>query len=168
MKQYIPFIGCLTGLFLLAVSPLQAQSDARSRSRLEIGRSTANAKTALTGTLPARSLSVLNPSASSLDRNVNKNSTVNTYYRSLLMSPTKSAIRTETTETATSQVTDNRPATDESTRTEKAEAARLLASKSENRMFVNDRITVSNIYPNPAVGDFADIDYQFLAPIGEA
>lgn len=167
MKQYIPFIGCLTGLFLLAVSPLQAQSDARTRSRLEIGRSTANAKPALTGTLPSRSLSLLNPSASSLDRNVNKNSTVNTYYRSLLMAPTKSATRIETAEPAANQVTDNRPATDESARAEKADA-RLIANKTENRMFVNDRITVSNIYPNPAVGDFADVDYQFLAPIGEA
>lgn len=167
MKQYIPFIGCLTGLFLLAVSPLQAQTDARGRSRLEMGRAATNAKNTLAGTLPSRSLSVLNPSAGGLDRNINKNSVVNTYYRSLLMSPAKATTRTAVAETTTSQVTDSRPAAEEIVRTEKAES-KLLVGKAENRMFANDRIVVSNIYPNPAVNDFADIDYQFLAPIGEA
>lgn len=37
----------------------------------------------------------------------------------------------------------------------------------EDRLFANDRIVVSNVYPNPA-SEYAEIDYQITAPVGEA
>jgi Secretion system C-terminal sorting domain len=38
---------------------------------------------------------------------------------------------------------------------------------SEDRLFSNDKLTVSNIYPNPA-DDHADIDYVLSSQVGEA
>lgn len=167
MKQYIPIIGCLTGLLLLATSPLQAQSDARTRSRLEIGRSTSSAKIGLTGGLPSRSLSLLNPSANGLDRSVNKNSEVNTYYRSLLMSPSNSTARTQVVEAAPTQTSETRPSSSTEVPLQTVRIDKQVV-RPENKMFANDQIVVSNIYPNPAVSGFADIDYQLLTPVGEA
>lgn len=167
MKQYIPIIGCFTGLLLLATSPLQAQSDARTRSRLEMGRSTSSAKTVLTRGLPSPGLSLLNPMVNGLDRSVNKNSAVNAlFYRSLL-SPSQSTTRTQVVEAASTQSSETRPSssTEETLQTARVEKQVV---RTENKMFANDQIVVSNIYPNPAVSGFADIDYQLLTPVGEA
>ena len=39
--------------------------------------------------------------------------------------------------------------------------------KTENRLYTNDRIWVSNVYPNPA-DDVTEVDYQINGAVGEA
>ena len=161
MKQYI-LIGLLTGL-LLAASPLQAQTAARdsdvqkSGSRLELGRSNTNRSTAKP--LSSSNFSIAPPPAlSSFDRlgTPRKSASINAYYRSLLMAPTaaKPATRSAVAEATPSVVSESR-------------AVAEPESKVEERMFANDRISVSNIYPNPA-SEFAEIDYQIHGPVGDA
>jgi len=106
------------------------------------------------------------PVSAGLDRMVslNKTSAINAYYRSLLIAPsaattvTKPVIRPAQPETTAAVSTENRPSPEESVRVERSQ---------EDRLFSNDRITVSNVYPNPA-SDYAEIDYQITAPVSEA
>lgn len=173
MKQYILILACLTGL--LASVPLQAQ-DARTRSRLETGRvnpdrvtpnPTATNRSTGSSFTPTRKLPFLTqPVSSGLDRMVslNKTSAINAYYRSLLIAPVTAAVvskpvsRPAQAETTAAAPTETRPSTEENMRVERMQ---------EDRLFANDRIVVSNVYPNPA-SDYAEIDYQISAPIGEA
>jgi hypothetical protein len=170
MKQYILILACLTGLSLSVPVPLQAQ-DARNRSRLEMGRSTPNltATNRSTGSSfsATRKLPFLTlPASAGLDRMVslNKTSAINAYYRSLLIAPTTAAVvakpapRVAQPETTAAATSENRPAPEEPMRVERSQ---------EDRLFANDRIVVSNVYPNPA-SDYAEIDYQISAPVGEA
>lgn len=172
MRRYILFWACLTGLSLSASIPLQAQSDARTRSRLETGRSTTTITGTNRSTAPSfnttRKLPFLSsPASSGLDRTVslNKTSAINSYYRSLLLSPgavttvTKPAPRAVQPETtAATAPAETRPTPEESLRTERSQ---------EDRLFANDKISVSNVYPNPA-SDYAEIDYQISGPVGDA
>jgi hypothetical protein len=105
------------------------------------------------------------PTSSGLDRMVslNKTSAINSYYRSLLLAPTapvaKPTARVAQPETtAAATPAEVRPAVEEATRVERLQ---------EDRLFVNDRIVVSNVYPNPA-SEYAEIDYQIHSPVGEA
>lgn len=175
MKQYILILACLTGLSLSASVPLQAQ-DARNRSRLETGRVAPDRSTQNLGTsnrstgssfTTTRKLPFLTlPTSAGLDRMVslNKTSAINAYYRSLLIAPTtvativKPAPRPVQPETTAATITENRAAPEESMRVDRSQ---------EDRLFANDRIVVSNVYPNPA-SDYAEIDYQITAPVGEA
>ena len=98
------------------------------------------------------------PKATALDRAVvfHKNVAINDYYRSLLIAPAvkpnpvhQQAIQPESTANAVAQ-TEGRPAV--------AEALH----GSEDRLFANEHIVVSNVYPNPA-SESAEIDYQLTA-----
>ena len=95
---------------------------------------------------------------------LNKTSAINAYYRSLLIAPVTAAVvskpvsRPAQAETTAAAPTETRPSTEENMRVERSQ---------EDRLFANDRITVSNVYPNPA-SDYAEIDYQITAPVGEA
>lgn len=164
MKQTLRIYSCLIGL-LLATASLRAQSDGPTRSRLELGRkTTAPLVSTSTRVIHSRNFPFLkHPAATSLDREVSlsKNSAINAYYRSLLIAPTPqkptSAPRTaqaESTATASMQNTEIRPVISETIKT-------------DDMMFVNEHISVSNIYPNPA-NDLAEIDYQISSGVGEA
>lgn len=170
MKQYILILACLTGLSLSASVPLQAQ-DARTRSRLETGRaasslSATNRNTGSSFTTTRKLPFLTLPVSAGLDRMVslNKTSAINAYYRSLLIAPgtattvTKPATRPAQPETTAAVAAETRPSPEESLRVERSQ---------EDRLFANDRIVVSNVYPNPA-SDYAEIDYQITAPTGEA
>ncbi len=158
MKQTI-LISLLMGL-LTATIPLQAQvtqrdSDARKGSRLELGRSSSVRKTTTQG-LPSQRFSIAsNPTLSGLDRSMtlNKNSAINEHYRSLMMtrSGTKAATAAE-----------SMPVIESGARS----AAPAQEGKGENRLYNNEKLWVSNAYPNPA-DDVAEVDYQFSAA-GEA
>ncbi|KAB7727944.1 T9SS type A sorting domain-containing protein [Rudanella paleaurantiibacter] len=168
MKQHILFWACLTGLVLSAGAPLRAQSDARTRSRLETGRTGTSPKLTprTEGSAFARKFPFLaQPNPTGLDRVVpsSKTSVINSYYRSLLIAPastsvTKPATRPAQAESTAAASTEAKAPTEESLRVERT---------SDERLFANDRISVSNVYPNPA-SDYADIDYQITAPVGEA
>ncbi|GAA4455448.1 hypothetical protein GCM10023189_23260 [Nibrella saemangeumensis] len=165
MKQTLRIYGCLLGLLLATVS-LRAQTDGPNRSRLELGRKTTAPSTPTSSrVIHSRNFPFLkHPAAASLDREValSKNSAINAYYRSLLIAPTpqKSAAnartaQAESTATAAAPTSEIRPVISEQ------------AAKTDELMFANDHITVSNIYPNPA-NDIAEIDYQISSGVNEA
>ncbi|GAA4404472.1 hypothetical protein GCM10023187_21850 [Nibrella viscosa] len=165
MKQTLRIYGCLIGLLLATVS-LRAQTDGPNRSRLELGRKTTTPSVPTSSrVIHSRNFPFLkHPAAASLDRDVavSKNSAINAYYRSLLITPppqkptgTARSVQAESTATTSAPASEIRPVISEQ------------SIKSEDMMFVNDQISVSNIYPNPA-NDIAEIDYQLSAGIGEA
>lgn len=162
MKQTI-LIGLLTGL-LMATIPLRAQvaprdSDARKGSRLELGRTASTRKTTAPVLNSRRFTMAPEPVLSGLDRSVttHKNRAINDHYRSLLLaqSPTKAGARSATTETAVAPVAaDIRPTPEQE-------------GKTESRLYANERLWVSNVYPNPA-DDVTEVDYQISGSVGEA
>ena len=164
MKQII-LIGLLTGL-LTATIPLRAQvalrdSDARKGSRLELGR-TASPRKATPPVLKTQRFSMVpEPVLSGLDRAgaaaIRKNKAINDHYRSLLLAQpsVKAGARAATAETNSAPPTaDTRQAPEQE-------------GKTENRLYTNERIWVSNVYPNPA-DDVAEVDYQINGSVGEA
>lgn len=165
MKQIILILVCLTSLLLFATLPLRAQvaprdSDARSRSRLELGRNATTRKSSMQMP-PSRTSLFLAKPTTGLDRNVtfSRQSPINAYYRSLLLNPgsVKAPARQTVAETAVAAPAPvSRPAAEE-----------LKTERVDDRMYADDRIIVSNIYPNPA-SEAAEVDYQLLANVGEA
>ncbi len=161
MKQII-LIGLFTGLLTVTI-PIRAQvaprdSDARKGSRLELGRTSSTQKVT-SPVLPSRRFSMVpNPGTTSPDRpvTIRKNTPINEHYRSLLMarSATKPSPRSTSGESAPAVVSDFRQAPG-------------LESRIEDRLYANDRIWVSNVYPNPA-DEVAELDYQFNGAGGEA
>jgi hypothetical protein len=161
MKQNI-LIGLLAGLLTVTI-PLRAQiaprdSDARKGSRLELGR-TASTPKVTSPVLPTRRFSLVpNPASTSADRPValRKNTPINEHYRALLMtrSTTKSTARTSSGDNAPAAAADVRQAPG-------------LEGKVEDRLYANERLWVSNVYPNPA-DEVAELDYQFNGAGGEA
>ncbi len=155
MKQYI-LTGVLVGLLSAAI-PLWAQVaqrdlDARKGSRLELGRNAPNRKVSPT-TLPGARFSLVpKPSAAGLDRGVNlsKNAPINEHYRTVLVARpvSRSAARAGATPDITPVASAERG------------PAPTLEGKAEDRLFANEKIWVSNVYPNPA-DDVAEVDYQF-------
>lgn len=159
MKQTL-LIGVLMGL-LAATLPLKAQiaqrdSDARKGgSRLEMGRTSSSSIRKSTTGLPSQRFSIApNPTLSGLDRSLtlHKNSAINEHYRSLMM--TRSGARTAAAENMQAVESAPRPATP------------AQEGKTENRLYTNEKLWVSNAYPNPA-DDVAELDYQFVSA-GEA
>ena len=157
MKQTL-LIGVLTVLLTAAI-PLQAQvaqrdSDARKGSRLELGRTSSARKTTATG-LPAQRFSIApNPSLSGLDRS--KNTAINEHYRALLMA------RPGAKSVAHTTAIDNVPAVETASRP----TVPAQEGRGESRLYNNEKLWVSNAYPNPA-DDVAEVDYQFTGA-GEA
>ena len=162
MKKII-LIGVVSGL-LMATIPLQAQvaqrdSDSRKGSRLELGRTASTPKTSAAHLPVSRFSIVANPALSSgLDRsiNVNKNAAINEHYRSLLIprSSAKAAARTGAGDNTPVAAADSRPAP-------------ASEGKGDSRLFSNDKLWVSNAYPNPA-DDVAELDYQITGSVSEA
>lgn len=162
MKQIL-HIGLLLGLLTAAI-PLWGQvvprdSDARKGSRLELGRTASTRKPTAPIVTTNRFRMAPQPVLSGLDRSVavRKNKAINEHYRSLLITQpvAKAGARTAATETnGTSPTADLRQAPEQE-------------GKSESRLFANERIWVSNVYPNPA-DDVAEVDYQISGPVNEA
>ncbi|QHV94664.1 T9SS type A sorting domain-containing protein [Spirosoma endbachense] len=161
MKQII-LIGFLTA-FLTATTPLRAQtaprdSDSRKGSRLELGRTVGSRKPTTPALTVKRFSLAPSTTAVNLDRAaaIRKNAPINEYYRSLLVarSATKLTTRSASPESA--------PAT-----TAEARIGAEQELRADDRMYSNDRITVSNIYPNPA-SESAQIDYQITGQVNEA
>ncbi len=154
MKQTLRVYGCLLGLFL--VTSLRAQTGPGTRSRLELGRSK---PTPLSSDKFKNFPFLRYPQVTSLDRAVtlHKSLPINDYYRSLLIAPApakvtltrQQAAQPESTANAVVQA-ESRPVVTESLRS------------SEDRLFANEHVVVSNVYPNPAA-ESAEIDYQLTA-----
>ena len=133
-----------------------AQTDNRHKSRLDIKPK--NKALSSSVLFKKTSFSFFQPSFLSLDRNVNyqRSTVINQYFtNSFFLQPVKNqAIKPESL--AIQSV---------STIVEKENKLEEFIS-SEDRLFSNDKLTVSNIYPNPA-DDHADIDYVISSQIGE-
>lgn len=141
---------CLSDLKALA------QTDNRHKSRLDIKPKT---KTVSSSVLFKKtSFSFFQPSFLSLDRNINyqRSTVINQYFtNSFLLQPIKNqAIKPESLAVQSVIAV-----------VEKENKLEEFIS-SEDRLFSNDKLTVSNIYPNPA-DDHADIDYVISPQIGE-
>jgi Secretion system C-terminal sorting domain len=133
-----------------------AQTDNRHKSRLEIKPKTKAVTSSVL--FKKTSFSFFQPSFLSLDRNINyQRSTVISQYftNSFLLQPVKNqAIKSEAIVVQpVVNVVEKENKLDE-------------FISSEDRLFSNDRLTVSNIYPNPA-DDFANIDYVMSSQTGE-
>jgi hypothetical protein len=148
MKQLILKYFLLTFLSVSVLTASVAQSDGKSRSRLNLGKK------------PTAGVASFK-SPSSLDRSINvkPNAAINAYYRSVLLKPvattTPTANKSRTSaETVASNANDARPNIEE-------------AIKAEDILFSNDKVRVLNAYPNPA-NEYAEIDYQITGNVSSA
>ena len=133
-----------------------AQNDNRHKSRLDIKP---KIKTISSSVLFKKtSFSFFQPSFLSLDRNTNyqRSTVINQYFtNSFFLQPIKNqSIKPESLAVQSVNAI-----------VEKENKLEEFIS-SEDRLFSNDKLTVSNIYPNPA-DDHADIDYVISSQIGE-
>jgi Secretion system C-terminal sorting domain len=133
-----------------------AQTDNRHKSRLEIKPKTKASTTSVL--FKKTSFSFFQPSFLTLDRNINyqRSTVINQYFtNSFLLQPVKNqAIKSEAIIVQpVVNVVEKEGKLDE-------------FISSEDRLFANDKLIVSNIYPNPA-DDFANIDYVMSSQTGE-
>ncbi len=150
MRIFLITIAVLSGLKMFA------QTEPRHKSRLEIKP---KSKTPLASSVLFKktSFSMFQPSFLTLDRNINyqRSAYINQYFtNSFLLQPVKNP--SPKNEAAVVQTVSN---------TENNKIEEFISS--EDRLFSSDKLTVSNIYPNPA-DDYADIDYVISSQIGEA
>ncbi len=133
-----------------------AQTETRHKSRLDI-KPKAKSVTA-TALFKKTSFSFFQPTFLSLDRNINyqRSTVINQYFtNSFLLQPIKNqVIKVEST--AVQSVIAG---------VEKENKLDEFIS-SEDRLFSSDKLTVSNIYPNPA-DDHANIDYVIASSAGD-
>jgi hypothetical protein len=151
MKQPILRYYILIGLTLLSTVGW-AQSESPPRSRLELGR-----KTPASSVAQGKNLSFLrNQTAGSLDRNVTvkKNAAINQYFRSTMLAGNARTGNTTSVETAKPTLAETRQTTTEEVK------------KPDEKLFFNEKISVSNVYPNPA-NDYAEFDYQLSPASGD-
>lgn len=150
MRIFLITIAVLSGLKMFA------QTEPRHKSRLEIKP---KSKTPLASSVLFKktSFSMFQPSFLTLDRNINyqRSAYINQYFtNSFLLQPVKNP--SPKNEVAVVQTVSN---------AENNKIEEFISS--EDRLFSSDKLTVSNIYPNPA-DDYADIDYVISSQIGEA
>ncbi len=155
MKQNVRLYGCLLGL-LLATS---VRAQVPGRSRLELGRKTTLPTPTVSANKPQRLLMPLPRPMSPMDRLLTqgKNLAMRDYYRSILI-----AAPTAKSQTARQVAAPNDASVAAGLNTERSVE---MAVRADEYMFSNDRLTVSNIYPNPA-HDLAEIDYVISGNTG--
>ncbi len=148
--MFLILTGSLSGLKTFA------QTDNRHKSRLEIKPKT---KVATTPVLFKKtSFSFFQPSFLTLDRNINyqRSAVISQYFtNSFLLQPVKN-------QPVKSEVIVVQPVVNVVEKEGKLDEF----ISSEDRLFANDKLIVSNIYPNPA-DDFANIDYAMSSQTGE-
>ncbi|MBO0930119.1 T9SS type A sorting domain-containing protein [Fibrella aquatilis] len=148
------------GLFIGLLWTTSARAQEPGRSRLELGRKNSPASVANTSSKPQRLLMPRPMPMSPMDRLLTqgRNDMLRAYYRSILLAPT--AVKATTPRLGV--------ATPESTMTSQPVMDRQAddAVRSEDQMYSSNRLTVSNIYPNPA-HDVAEIDYTMHSSVGD-
>lgn len=131
-----------------------AQTDNRHKSRLDIKPKTKTAPVLF----KKATFSFFQPTFLSLDRGINyqRSKVINQYFtNSFLLQPIKNqAVKAESLAVQSVVAV-----------AEKENKLEEFIS-SEDRLFSSDKLTVSNIYPNPA-DDFANIDYVINSQVGE-
>lgn len=143
------------GIFALAFATQMtfAQGDS-SKSRLNIGKK----KDVLTRPIGNSRLIMMRQSGLDRGLSVKQSTAISNFYKSLLASslPVANSLNTrvKAAEITTSVVGESKIGTED-------------FLKMEDRLFTNDKITVSNIYPNPA-NEYAEIDYSIQGNFIEA
>ncbi|WP_375445003.1 T9SS type A sorting domain-containing protein [uncultured Fibrella sp.] len=137
------------------------QAQVPGRSRLELGRKATPSAPAVTSSKTQRVLLPVSRPMSTMDYLLSqgKNSAMRDYYRSLLIASPVSSTKT----TATRPVS----VVEGSIGSLSAERSAEETMRIDERMYSSDRLTVSNIYPNPA-HDVAEIDYVMNSNVGNA
>ena len=130
-----------------------AQSDG-NKSRLNVGKK----KDPLTRTIGNSRIGIMRQNGLDRGLTVKQSTAISNFYKSLLTSsgvgaPVQNA-RAKAAESSAPVLNDGKSATDEILRI-------------EDRLFANDKITVSNIYPNPST-EYAEIDYSVSGNFTEA
>lgn len=143
------------GIFALAFATQMtfAQGDS-SKSRLNIGKK----KDVLTRPIGNSRLIMMRQSGLDRGLSVKQSTAISNFYKSLLASslPVANSLNTrvKAAEITTSVVGESKIGTED-------------FLKMEDRLFTNDKIAVSNIYPNPA-NEYAEIDYSIQGNFIEA
>lgn len=135
-----------------------AQTDNRHKSRLDIKPKTKTVSSSPV-TFKKTAFSFFQPTFLSFDRNSNyqRSTVINQYFtNSFLLQP----IRNQVVKVESLAV---QPVVSVIEKESKLEEH----ISSEDRLFSSDKLTVSNIYPNPA-DDFANVDYVISSQVGEA
>ncbi len=130
-----------------------AQSDG-NKSRLNVGKK----KDPLTRTIGNSRIGIMRQNGLDRGLTVKQSTAISNFYKSLMTSsgtgaPVQST-RAKAAESSAPVLNDGKSATDEILRI-------------EDRLFANDKITVSNIYPNPST-EYAEIDYSVSGSFTEA
>lgn len=142
VKGLRKYIFVLIGLILLSNVAL-AQVE-RGKSRLDIGKKPTTKVSAQKLSFVAKPM----PKEVKLD----KPTVVNQFYRDALLNGTSKSASTKAVNTETVAMNAERG---------------IGSSEHSDKLFVNDKITVSNIYPNPA-NDFAVFDYSITGNLNNA
>lgn len=153
MKRHIYYLILTIMLAALSASSLVlAQTTPNSKSRLDIKP---KSKTTATGSSQKAAVPFLrNPETGKFpsEIRVNRSTTINEFYRQLINSqPSKVQ---PTADIAIKTTNESKTNSDE-------------AFQNVEKLYSNDKITISNIYPNPA-SEIANIDYSLSPSVGEA
>jgi Secretion system C-terminal sorting domain len=142
-KTLLKYLSKLTVVILVTnVAFAQVES---GKSRLDIGKKPTT-KVTVPASLQRFSLLKSTPKELSL----NKSFVVNQYFRNSLLNGSKS--KTSNTETINKNTESN---------------SNVETLQSSDKLYASERITVSNIYPNPA-NDFASVDYTISGNVNVA
>ncbi|WP_266367136.1 T9SS type A sorting domain-containing protein [Tellurirhabdus rosea] len=130
-----------------------AQTESPPKSRLDMGRKPATVGRVIT----SKNFPFLkHPTVSSMDRSVKvkPSAAINQYYRTSMLSGTTRTGNTTAVETSKPVIAEARQATTEELK------------KVDEKLFANEKVSVSNVFPNPA-NDYAEFDYQLAPAAGE-
>jgi hypothetical protein len=154
IKLYITLISALSVLVLFAA---QGQTTNSNGSRLNMGQKRDASK------IMANKSRTLFNIKTGTDRTIRivPSKAINSYYRTVLLSGTATSTQSEIANVR------NRTTNSEAVSVANESKNGTDVLKSEDQMFANDKITVRNVYPNPA-NDFADIDYAFTGNVNDA
>jgi Secretion system C-terminal sorting domain len=130
---------------LIGIGQVSAQSGS-TQSRLNTGQKKDLSK------LKLGTSGVLRFTTTKTNVKIQPSSVINAYYRSVMLGTPASA-------TAARNNSSNEASTANATDSRSRIAATIETGKAEDVMFVNERIRVNNVYPNPA-NDYAEIEYQ--------
>jgi hypothetical protein len=142
VKNLQKYLSVLIGVVILSNTAL-AQVE-KGKSRLDIGK-----KPTTTAKAPLQKTAFVSKPMPSEVR-LNKPSVVNQYFREALLNGSRPVV---VSKTSNSEI----PATND----------RSVGTDNNDKLYSSEKITVSNIYPNPA-NDYATVDYIISGNVNEA
>lgn len=132
----------------------QTQTESRYKSRLDIRPKPKTASAATPLSFQKKSFIIYQPQLLSLDRNIQykRSTAINQYFSNSLLSSLRNN-KSDQSQVAAS-INDNKQAAEEYV-------------NMEDKLYYSDKLSVSNIYPNPA-NENVEIDYSISPSINEA